>query len=100
MQNTDHNKMIQQGLDTVASGCDHTSLSFSPMAVIFINRFESTGRAVPPLSWQRLATEELIKEQYNAVGINNVAIHHEPLGYQMTDPKMWWDVVWNAGWRS
>ena len=18
----------------------------------------------------------------------------------MTDPQMWWDVVWNAGWRS
>ena len=25
---------------------------------------------------------------------------HEPLGYQMTDPQMWWDVVWNAGWRA
>ena len=77
-----------------------TGEAFSPMADIFIKRFESTGREVPPLSWKRLATEELIKEQFNAVGINNVTIHHEPLGYQMTDPQMWWDVVWNAGWRS
>ncbi|PCJ87225.1 MAG: methyltransferase type 11 [Thiotrichaceae bacterium] len=77
-----------------------TGEAFSPMADIFIKRFESTGREVPPLSWRRLATEELIKEQFNAVGITKIAIHHEPLGYQMTDPQMWWDVVWNAGWRS
>ena len=30
-------------------------------------------------------------------GIN---IHHEPLGYQMTDAQVWWDVVWNTGYRS
>ena len=40
------------------------------------------------------------KRTFNAVGITKVEIHHEPLGYQMTDPQMWWDVVWNAGWRS
>jgi len=74
--------------------------AFSPMADIFLKRYESTGREVPPLSWKRLATEELIREQFNAVNINKVEIHHEPLGYQMTSSQMWWDVVWNAGWRS
>ena len=63
-------------------------------------RSESTGREVPPLSWKRLATEELIREQFNAVNISKVEIHHEPLGYHMTDSQMWWDVVWNAGWRT
>ena len=77
-----------------------TGDAFSPMADIFIKRYESTGRVVPPLSWKRLATEELIKEHFNAVGITKVEIHHEPLGYLMTDPQMWWDVVWNAGWRA
>ena len=77
-----------------------TGEAFSPMADIFIKNYEATGRQVPPLSWKRLATEELIKEQFNAVGINKITIHHEPLGYQMTDPQMWWDVVWNAGWRA
>jgi len=74
--------------------------AFSPMADIFIKRYASTGREVPPLSWKRLATEELIREQFDAVNISKVEIHHEPLGYHMTDPQMWWDVVWNAGWRS
>lgn len=100
---------MTQGLTNIASTVrpggkvaitTFTGEAFSPMADIFIKRFESTGREVPPLSWRRLATEELINEQYNAVGITKVDIHHEPLGYQMTDPQMWWDVVWNAGWRS
>lgn len=77
-----------------------TEEAFSPMADIFIQRFENTGKQVPPLSWKRLASEELLREQFNAVGITNVSIHHEPLGYQMTDAQMWWDVVWNAGWRG
>jgi ubiquinone/menaquinone biosynthesis C-methylase UbiE len=77
-----------------------TGEAFSPMADIFINRFESTGCTVPPLSWKRLATQELIKQHFNAAGINKVIIHHEPLGYHMTDPQQWWDVVWNAGWRA
>jgi trans-aconitate methyltransferase len=100
---------MTQGLTNIASTVHpggkvafttFTGEAFSPMADIFIKRFESTGREVPPLSWRRLATEELIKEQFNAVGITKVDIHHEPLGYQMTDPQMWWDVVWNAGWRA
>jgi ubiquinone/menaquinone biosynthesis C-methylase UbiE len=77
-----------------------TGDAFSPFADIFISQYEATGREVPPLSWKRLATEELIKQQYHAVGITKLEIHHEPLGYRMTDSQMWWDVVWNAGWRS
>ena len=46
--------------------------AFSPMADIFLKRYEETGREVPPLSWKRLATEELIREQYKAVGITKV----------------------------
>ena len=77
-----------------------TGDAFAPMADLFIKRFEAFGREVPALSWKRLATNELIEEQYNAVGINTVNIYHEPLGYKMTSAQMWWDVVWNAGWRS
>ncbi|MCK4675041.1 MAG: methyltransferase domain-containing protein [Gammaproteobacteria bacterium] len=68
-----------------------TGEAFAPMSDIFIKNFEATGRQVPSLSWKRLATEELIREQYKDVGITDVEIHHEPLGYQMTDAQMWWD---------
>ena len=100
---------MTQGLTNIASTVrpggkvaitTFTGEAFSPMADIFIKCYESTGRQVPPLSWKRLATEELIREQFNEVAITKVDIHHEPLGYHMTDPQMWWDVVWNAGWRA
>ena len=74
--------------------------AFSPFSDIFIKHYEATGRTAPPLSWKRLANKELIRQQFQAAGIEKVSIYHEPLGYQMTDPKMWWDVVWNAGWRT
>ena len=74
--------------------------AFSPMAEIFMENYKATGREMPTPSWKRLSTEELVREQFKEVGITNVTIHHEPLGYQMTDSQMWWDVVWNAGWRT
>ena len=74
--------------------------AFSPMAEIFISGYKATGREMPTPSWKRLATEQLLVEQFKTVGISKVNIHHEPLGYQMKSSQMWWDVVWNAGWRS
>lgn len=77
-----------------------TGDAFSPMADRFLNQYESFGYEVPGISWKRLATQSLIEEQFNAVNINNIHFHHEPLGYLMTSADMWWDVVWNAGWRG
>jgi ubiquinone/menaquinone biosynthesis C-methylase UbiE len=77
-----------------------TGEAFAPMSDIFIKHYEATGRTAPPLSWKRLATPELIEAHFNAAGITDISIHHEPLGYQMTSAQQWWDVVWNAGWRS
>ena len=77
-----------------------TGEAFAPMSDIFVKNYEATGRTVPPLSWKRLATRELIEEQYHVAGITDISIHHVPLGYQMTSDQQWWDIVWNAGWRS
>ncbi|MDH5484147.1 MAG: methyltransferase domain-containing protein [Gammaproteobacteria bacterium] len=77
-----------------------TNDAFSPMTDLFVTRYESFGREVPGLSWKRLSTHELIKELFAQVGIGDVEIHHEPLGYYMTSPQEWWDVVWNAGYRG
>ncbi len=77
-----------------------TGDAFQPMSDIFIKNYEATGRTAPPLSWKRLATRELIEQHFNAAGITDISIHHEPLGYQMTSDQQWWDIVWNAGWRS
>ena len=77
-----------------------TGDAFLPMSDMFLQCYNSFGKDVPGLSWKRLSSRELINEQFAAVGITNVKIHHVPLGYKMTDANMWWDVVWNAGYRA
>ena len=74
--------------------------AFSPMADLFLARYESFGYEVPPLSWKRISTRQLMNELFSQAGISKVEIHHEPLGYYMTSAEMWWDVVWNAGFRG
>lgn len=74
--------------------------AFSPMVQLFMRCYESFGHELPPLSWQRLSNSELLESQFSAADLKVSSIHHEPLGYTMTNSQMWWDVVWNAGWRS
>jgi len=113
VQNADHKNMIQQGFDTVAAGYDHPSLAFFPeTARRLVEHLQPyladhllgvcTGTGCVALGATEkltngtvtginlyLATEELIKKQFNAVGITKVDIYHKPLGYQMSNPKMW-----------
>ncbi len=101
----DMTSSLQNIVDTVKPGgkvaiTTFTGEAFSPMSDIFLKHYEEAGKDVPPLSWKRLSTKELLTEQFNAVGITNINIHHEPLGYQMTDAQIWWDVVWNTGYRG
>ncbi len=77
-----------------------TGDAFLPMSDMFLQCYNSFGKDVPGLSWKRLSTRELIMELFDSAGISNVEIHHVPLGYKMSSAQMWWDVVWNAGYRA
>jgi len=74
--------------------------AFSPMADLFMNRYEAFGRETTPLSWKRLSTNDQISALFRHVGIESVSIYHEPLGYYMESAQDWWDIVWNAGFRG
>ncbi len=101
----DMTSALQNIVDVVKPGgkiaiSTFTGDAFLPMSDLFLECYNSFGKEVSALSWKRLSTNTLIEEQFNAVGIDKVKIHHVPLGYQMTDAQMWWDVVWNAGYRA
>lgn len=74
--------------------------SFEPFSDIFLQRYESFGKEIPPLSWKRLATEENITNLFNSVGLFSITFQHEPLGHPIKTDQQWWDVVWNAGYRG
>lgn len=74
--------------------------AFEPFSDIFLNRYQSYGKEVPPLSWKRLSTETAIHALFNSVGINDIRFQHQPLGHPIKTDQQWWDVVWNAGFRG
>lgn len=74
--------------------------AFNPMSDIFLNRYESFGMDVPSLSWKRLCSESDIRALFSLVGIDQVDLYHEPLGFYMEQAQDWWDIVWNAGYRG
>lgn len=101
----DMTSALQNIVDVVKPGgkiaiSTFTGDAFLPMSDLFLECYNSFGKEVSALSWKRLSTNALIEEQFNAVSINKVKIHHVPLGYKMNNAQMWWDVVWNAGYRA
>ena len=74
--------------------------AFSPMADVFIADYERTGHSVPPPAWKQLATESRLSAVFQQAGIHSLKIHPTPLRRAITDSAQWWELVWNAGWRS
>ena len=67
---------------------------------IFLKRYQSFGKEVPPLSWKRLSTENTINELFNSLGMMNLEFQQHALGHSIKSDQQWWDVVWNAGFRG
>ena len=74
--------------------------AFEPMSSLFLERYAALGYEVPPLSWKRMTTDEQLTALFASVGVDDVAIYREPLGFHMQSVDDWWDVVWNAGYRG
>lgn len=74
--------------------------AFEPFSDIFLKRYQSFGKDVPPLSWKRLSNETLITELFNSVGVSSITFKQAPLGHDIKQAQQWWDVVWNAGYRG
>ena len=74
--------------------------AFEPMSSLFLKRYEAFGYEVPPLSWKQITTEQQINDIFKNVGILDINIYREPLGFYLSSAQDWWDVVWNAGYRG
>ena len=78
--------------------------AFRPLSDLFEARIRSYGiqLAAPtrPFSWQRLTDPEQCLSLFHMVGLENIEVYSEQLGYQLTDASEWWDIVWNSGFRG
>ncbi len=77
-----------------------TDNAFEPFSQCFLDRYQSYGFEVPPLSWRRLASEQQIRDIFSTAGLDDIRFHHQPMSYTMSSAQDWWDVVWNAGYRA
>lgn len=74
--------------------------AFSPMTDLFMAQVERYGIRLPPIGWKRLAEEAQNRELFASAGLQNIECHYHDLGYYLRDAGQWWDVIWNAGYRS
>jgi len=72
---------------------------FHPLKDLFAKRLVEYGVQMPPQTWKRIATEAGCRELFERAGLTNTRVEKNPLGYYLTGPEQWWEVVWNAGFR-
>ena len=74
--------------------------SFEPLSEMFRQQVLRYGIEPPPLGWMRLGTEAQNRELYQQAGLNEITLQRYDVGYHFQDAEQWWQVIWNAGYRS
>ena len=74
--------------------------SFQPLVEILSKRLEQYGVERPPLKWKLIATKPKCEALLRESGLEKIHVDRKDLGYYLRGAAQWWDVAWNAGFRS
>ena len=78
--------------------------AFQPMAEMLVEMLRARGLAlasdVPPLAWSRLSQPPQYSGLLAEVGMNDIQVENQQLGYHLGGADEWWDVVWNSDMRA
>jgi len=78
--------------------------SFQPMADILMKQLVAYNALAPdqnpPVAAQRLAEVEQCRRLLAEADLGNMKVQTDQLGYHLKDETLWWDVVWNSGFRG
>ena len=77
-----------------------TGEMMEPMSQMFLDRMQSYGVAIPPLSWKRLDDAEKISALYRSAGMEQVDTYTEQVGHYLAGFEEWWDILWYSGFRG
>jgi len=83
---------------TVAITGFHESL-FGQLVGLFFDQLDAFGIQRPQLDWMRIATVEKSRSFFERVGLGDIRVIQQNMGYYLDDEEGWWDVIWNAGFR-
>jgi ubiquinone/menaquinone biosynthesis C-methylase UbiE len=77
-----------------------TGAVMEPLSQAFIDRIQSHGIELPPLSWKRLDDAAKHHALYQAAGMEQVSTHTMQAGYHLAGFEEWWDILWYSGFRG
>ena len=77
-----------------------TGNAFSPMTEMAFDALAPYGVEPPKEMWRRLDTKEKHHQLLNESGFDKVSTQQQQCGYYLANVDEWWDVLWNAGFRS
>lgn len=72
---------------------------FHPLKDMLYERLEDYGIQIPPQTWKRIASEVGCRQLFEYAGLTNITVTGKNVGYHLESARMWWDVVWKAGFR-
>lgn len=70
-----------------------------PLRSLLMERARRFGVEPPPQTWLRVADPDGCRSFFTAAGLADVTVESKDVGYPLSGPEQWWDVVWNAGYR-
>lgn len=77
-----------------------TGAVMEPLSSAFVDRIQTYGVEIPPLSWKRLDDAPKHRALYAACGIEAVETHAVQAGYHLASFDEWWDILWFSGFRG
>lgn len=70
-----------------------------PMRSLLVERARRYGFVPPPQTWLRIADVEGCRSFFAAADLADITVESKDVGYPLSGPEQWWEVVWNAGLR-
>jgi ubiquinone/menaquinone biosynthesis C-methylase UbiE len=71
-----------------------------PLVGVLATRLKNYGIEKPPRKWRLIETESKCEALFRDAGLEKIRVERKDLGYYLEGPAQWWDVVWNAAFRS
>jgi ubiquinone/menaquinone biosynthesis C-methylase UbiE len=73
--------------------------SFVPLIELFYNCIRRYGVEIPVPTWKRISTADKCASLLGSAGLTEIQVETKEIGYYLSNPDEWWDVIWNGGFR-
>jgi hypothetical protein len=74
-------------------------IPFGNLSDMFFRRLRRYGIDVDVESLMQLSSTTQCRGLFNSAGLSDVRTEISPVGYFLKDESLWWDIIWNAGFR-